>query len=784
MAVPLPGAPNQLTDADTAPASSASSTSSSLLSKVRRRISARGKGANSTQGKRSFEAIRGHLPKSLRSASGSEAGEEGSTMGEELLAYTIAPPDHRENTALHAIMDSLPSLGSLHAPSISLLSIRSTSHVASCFTAEGYDSDDDSSSPPPTPAAFDLNPSSGASPSRHGYTSNKPATTSAPPLPRRSSDPKPSSTSTSSSDPFDRLSGNVLMLGGYRGSVLRDAKTRKRLWIPLKVGFGIRKADLGLGLEDVDEERAGERVVASSMLTQVGGMIDLGKKLKERLKQVSSNQRHHPPPDPLPHPPVHFQTFGYDWRLSLQRSSAALLAHLEQLKAESATRGEGPDGLGLGATVVAHSMGGLVLLHAIARAKDPSVVRGVVFAGTPWQGCVNTLGPFKLGGGIALNSKVGAPEIVFSWRSGFYFLPPPMSLSSPQPGGNHDEHPDSCTGEAVSDEPDSIPLPSDSLVPAVGCAPRSTSSSRSPTPSRAHSHKRATTIPLLSLLHNSFESPSGRPLSLNLFSPQTWATHALSPVTAGMDFAHPSRPVKKVVSRGGGGGGGGLFAGGPGNLGEGDAGATEAVEAAEGVQSALEGAAERLGGEEEREGDSSREGSEVGAPTAGVGAGAMEPTGEENEMAQREEMERLEKQAKEVETVGRYLERTLQRAREFQEDLVNLYDPAKAHLYPPIAILTSRKTPTVRAVCATSEKHVAIEGYQRLLWAEGDGIVLYESATRLPGDPELAGRPRTGKPETDRWMAHLKGVVETSNGHIGMLGDLDGVRKCVELIYG
>lgn len=97
MAVPLPGAPNQLSDADTTPSSSASSTSSSLLSKVRRRISTRGKGT------RSFEAIRGHLPKSLRSGNGSEAGEEGSTMGDELLAYTIAPPDHREVSDLTCI---------------------------------------------------------------------------------------------------------------------------------------------------------------------------------------------------------------------------------------------------------------------------------------------------------------------------------------------------------------------------------------------------------------------------------------------------------------------------------------------------------------------------------------------------------------------------------------------------------------------------------------------------------------------------------------------------------
>ncbi|BGP27438.1 YJR098C-like protein [Rhodotorula toruloides] len=779
MAVSLPRAPNQVSPSQS---SSASSTSSSLLSKVRRRISARGTGTSSTQAKKSLDAIRGHLPRSLRSGNRSEAGEEQASPGDEVLAYTIAPPDHRENTALHAIMDSLPSLGSIHAPSISLPSILSTPHVASCFTADGYDSDDDSPSPPPTPPAADVDPSSTTAPRR----GRGPPPSSPPPFPRGSSDPK------LSSDPFDRLSGNVLMLGGYRGSVLRDAKTKKRLWIPLKVGFGLRRADLGLGLEEEEEERAGETVVASSMLTQVGGMIDLGKKLKERLKQVSHYQRHHPPPDPLLHPPVHFQTFGYDWRLSLQRSSAALLAHLERLKAESAARGEGPDGQGLGATVVAHSMGGLVVLHAIARARDPSVVRGVVFAGTPWQGCVNTLGPFKLGGGIALNSKVGAPEIVFSWRAGFYFLPPPISLSNPQPEGNHDEHPDSCTGEAVTDEPESIPLPHDSLVPAVGStpsAPNSASSSRSPSPTgprpstdSSSPSKRATSIPLLSLLHNSFESPSGRPLALNLFSPQTWATHALSPAAAGMDFENPSRPIRKVTSAttgAGAGGGGGLLAGGPGNLGESDAGATETVEAAEGVQNALEGVAERWGRGEDGQGEeTSREGSEIG-----VGVGATEPTSEEDEMAQREEMARLEQQAKEVETVGRYLERTLQRAREFQEDLVNLYDPAKAHLYPPIAILTSRKTPTVRAVCATSEKHVAIEGYQRLLWAQGDGIVLYESATRLPGDPDLAGRPRTGQPETDKWMAHLKGVVETSNGHVGMLGDLDGVRKCLELVY-
>lgn len=80
------------------------------------------------------------------------------------------------------------------------------------------------------------------------------------------------------------------------------------------------------------------------------------------------------------------------------------------MKAESKARGEGKDGEGEGATVIAHSvspvslfhsplhllrrgiqMGGLVTLHALARAADPTVFKGIIFAGTPFHGCVNVL---------------------------------------------------------------------------------------------------------------------------------------------------------------------------------------------------------------------------------------------------------------------------------------------------------------------------------------------------------------------------------------------------------
>lgn len=246
------------------------------------------------------------------------------------------------------MLDSLPSFGLLHPPQISLLNpLRNASGPGSCFSPE-FDSDDDASPPatPPISAPQSRRPS-----------------LAAPPFPRRASDPSKGGGSGSgngrgagaaSSDPLERMYGNVIQMGGYRGSILRDAKTNKRLWIPLKVGFGLRKADLGLGLEDEDELNSEERIVAGHFLSQISGWIDLGRKLKDRFKQISATQ-HAAPRDPL-RPPLRYHSFGYDWRRSLQMSSKLLLEMLIRLKEESALRGEGPDGQGLGATIIAHSV--------------------------------------------------------------------------------------------------------------------------------------------------------------------------------------------------------------------------------------------------------------------------------------------------------------------------------------------------------------------------------------------------------------------------------------------
>lgn len=34
-------------------------------------------------------------------------------------------------------------------------------------------------------------------------------------------------------------------------------------------------------------------------------------------------------------------------------------------------------------------------LHALSQAKDPTIFKGIVFAGVPFQGCINVLSPLR-----------------------------------------------------------------------------------------------------------------------------------------------------------------------------------------------------------------------------------------------------------------------------------------------------------------------------------------------------------------------------------------------------
>ncbi|GAA5903329.1 uncharacterized protein JCM6883_002763 [Sporobolomyces salmoneus] len=789
--------------------------------------------------RRTASSIRHHLPFANNSTTSASSNENSALNGAPPSAgpraWSIAPVTHRENSAKRALYDSMPSLPSI--PSLdSLIShpflasynsstsstsssspskqkkrkprssyfgpaskptrvvpVRSRSNPVSPRESDDSDrehddeEEDDDDSPPSTPPVL-----------RHRSRSNS--------LSNETPRPSFDSSRPSSKDPLASLHGNVVMLGGFRGSVLRDPVADQRLWIPLKVPAGIRKVTLALGLTEEDELKSKEKIVGTKMLTHVGP-LDMGKTLKHTLTSISHSQKlaargsrisipfvphsiiphvhssassssqgsNHPPTnnhsipsDLLLKPRIKVESWGYDFRLKLQTPSRELVERLTQLKAESKARGEGPDGEGLGAVVICHSMGGLVVLHALSQAPDPTIFRGIVFAGTPFQGCVNVLGPLALDQGFRRNPGVGHPNVVFSWRSVFYFLP----RGKPYSKGAVEEKPvedqdrtsqgsgDSSNTATASSQPTEVASPVPSTVswtsPSTWSSPFTSSSSNSP--SAATSMNGATTCdlttsneltttwqshtkpPLEALFHGCFEDHQGRPIPLNFHDPVTWSKYGLSPLTAGLfgplvnGEAVDRKSIHLQNKAGGGGGKKGIdidlslpLPGAPGTLGE--------------------------------ENTISRNGMVGRAVEAGQDA--VDHLEGENE-----ESNDQEEQLEEDEVVKKYLERSLEAALEFWDEVDNGYDESKSHLYPPLAVLTNSKVPTVRGVQVKSRETIPTEKYDSLLYAEGDGIVTYDSARTLPG----------------RWGKQLKGVVETSHGHVAMLSDLASVRKAVALL--
>ncbi|PWW80055.1 hypothetical protein C7212DRAFT_159753, partial [Tuber magnatum] len=207
---------------------------------------------------------------------------------------------------------------------------------------------------------------------------------------------------------LDSVQGDVVILGGYRGSVLRDLTiNNRRVWVPLRVGLNLRKADLEVGLDPGDDEAMKERIVADGMLTNIGP-VDVSKRLLKRLRSGAegNNRRVH--------------NWGYDWRLSPKLLSQRLIEFLETLPCNDGAQPGMNRKKGQGALVIAHSLGGLVTRHAIN--ERPELFSGVVFAGTP-KNCISILGALRSGDEVMFNSKVFSAQATFSFRTSFVFLP-------------------------------------------------------------------------------------------------------------------------------------------------------------------------------------------------------------------------------------------------------------------------------------------------------------------------------------------------------------------------
>jgi pimeloyl-ACP methyl ester carboxylesterase len=202
------------------------------------------------------------------------------------------------------------------------------------------------------------------------------------------------------------LTGDVVVMGGLRGSVLRSAKPpHQQIWAPVKVGLNMRQVHLEIGLDDEDEERVEETIIPSGMLSHMGP-VDISRKLFKKLRNCENARNGK----------LRVWDYGYDWRLSPDILSRQLRDFLAKLPSNQ----PGTPAESRGALVIAHSMGGLITRHAVNQA--PSLFSGVLFAGTP-QRCINILGPIRNGDVILFNEKMLSPEVNFSIRSYYVFLP-------------------------------------------------------------------------------------------------------------------------------------------------------------------------------------------------------------------------------------------------------------------------------------------------------------------------------------------------------------------------
>jgi hypothetical protein len=205
---------------------------------------------------------------------------------------------------------------------------------------------------------------------------------------------------------LQELEGDLVVLGGYRGSVLRSAEPPNRqLWVPIKVGLNLRKVDLEVPFDSEADERMEETIIPSGMLQHIGP-VDISKRLFKRLRACENAKSGK----------LRVHDYGYDWRLSPHYLSRRIISFLESLPCNQPNVPRE----NRGAIVVAHSLGGLIMRHAIN--QRPELVAGVVYAGVP-QRCINILGPFRNGDDVLFSSRVLTAQVNFSIRTSYALLP-------------------------------------------------------------------------------------------------------------------------------------------------------------------------------------------------------------------------------------------------------------------------------------------------------------------------------------------------------------------------
>ncbi|KAF2997829.1 hypothetical protein E8E13_001045 [Curvularia kusanoi] len=422
---------------------------------------------------------------------------------------------------------------------------------------------------------------------------------------------------------LENLEGDLVILGGYRGSILRSAEPPNRqLWVPIKVGLNLRKVDLEVPFDEGADERMKQTIIPDGMLTHIGP-VDISKRLFKRLR-ASENFKNGR---------LRVHNYGYDWRLSPHFLSRQLQKFLESLPCnqDNVPREK------KGAIVIAHSLGGLITRHAIN--QQPSLVSGVVYAGVP-QNCVNILGPFRNGDDVLLSSRVLTAQVNFSIRTSYALLP--------------------LDGKCFFNKHTKEEYPVDFFDVNTWIEGR---------------------------LSPCIAPPLPRP------EPSRESSFTVSGVLSAMSQALPTFPGRKgSISRGSG---------------EGSNGASDIAHNV--AKKAQEGNAEMAGG-------------------------GMEPQMMAGRRMSRSTYTTNDPNPATAVTIPRdeaikYLTRVLAETKRFKEELAHEPKHTAANVYPPIALMYGKSTPTVFGAKVESREAIArADVYDELAFASGDGVVLARAA--------------------------------------------------------
>ncbi len=425
--------------------------------------------------------------------------------------------------------------------------------------------------------------------------------------------------------------------------------------------MNLRRVDLEVGLNPVDEERMTDTIIPSGVLSHIGP-VDICRRLLRRLKKSSRARPGF----------LRVHNYGYDWRLSPHLLSRQLINFLKSLESNS------PEikGRDRGAVVIAHSLGGMITRHAVN--QRPDLFAGIVYAGVP-QHCVNILGPLRKGDDVLLSSRVLTAQVNFTLRTSY------------------------------------------ALLPESG---------------RCFINKK-----------------TGERYDVDFFDVKTWEEHCLSPCVSNsasiarpeqqksiMDTLSESLPSlpftnkrNSIVRRG-----------------------SPPVQE---LQSSLKDAKDAVKDDANSTAQKAEEALSLprGQP--------LEPSMGSSPQASNRESVATACTIPRAEALA-YLRRTLTLVRQFKQELA--FKPAHqaADVYPPIAVLYSNSVPTVFGARVDSREAIKrSDAYDNLAFAAGDGIVLSRSARPPEGYKIVKG-----------------GLVRSERGHIGLLGDLEAVGKCLRAI--